>query len=83
MEFNENNNNNKTIKFLILIFYLIISFILEKLYNNYLFNKSLEIEEYLFKTTSNKIIIFFKFITHFGSQTFIVPLIMILFFTCP
>ena len=83
MEFNENNNNNKTIKFLILIFYLIISFILEKLYNNYLFNKSLEIEEYLFKTTSNKIIIFFKFITHFGSQTFIVPLIMILFFTFP
>ena len=83
MEFYENNNNNKTIKFLILIFYLIISFILEKLYNHYLFNKSLEIEEYLFKTTSNKIITFFKFITHFGSQNFIVPLIIILFFTFP
>lgn len=79
----EYNSNDKKIRIIILIFFLIISFILEQFYNNYLFQKSLEIEEYLFKTTPNKIIIFFKFITHFGSQTFIIPLIILLFFTFP
>jgi membrane-associated phospholipid phosphatase len=83
MNYNEYNPNTKKIKLFILISFLIFSFILEQFYNNYLFSKSLIIEEYLFKTTPNYIITFFKIITKFGSQTIIIPLIIIIFFTFP
>ena len=74
----------KIIKCVFLVLYIILTFVIEVLYRESLFEKSLKIEKNYFDNQSTPTQIkFFKFITNFGTQGVLIPLLLLVFFLFP
>ena len=79
---NESLLSKNKFKLFIFFIYIIIIVLTEKLYHEYLFNKSIEIEKKIYENSSKQTIKFYKIITHFGSKNIIIPIfiLIIIFF---
>ena len=71
------------LKLIVLICLVILSFGLEFLYREPLFDKSLKIQKNLYESTASSTIKFFKYFTYFGTQAVIDPLFFIVFLCFP
>ena len=70
-------------KIIIFITYIISAIIFEQIYRKPLFEKSLEIESNLYSTTPEFFIKTFKFISKFGTQGALIPLLIIVLILFP
>ena len=70
-------------KIIIFITYIISAIIFEQIYRKPLFEKSLKIESNLYSTTPEFFIKTFKFISKFGTQGALIPLLIIVLIFFP
>lgn len=76
-----NRPRNFKIKLIAFIAYLVVMIGVENVYRTPLFDYSVRLEEKLFKSTDGSYIkIYFKITSYFGSQTLLIPIIVILCF---